>query len=108
MPHQPRLDWQMWFEALRAGRPSGWFTLFLERLLEGRPEVLALLAENPFPEAPPRYVRAEVDDYRFTDRRTRRATGRWWRTRRLGSHQPAVTLGPAEPPGAARDAEPRG
>jgi hypothetical protein len=108
MPHQPRLDWQMWFEALRAGRPSGWFTLFLERLLEGRPEVLALLAGNPFPEAPPRYVRAEVDDYRFTDRRTRRATGRWWRTRRLGSHQPAVTLGPAAPPATGgAGAEPR-
>lgn len=93
MPHQPRLDWQLWFEALRGGRPSGWFTLFLERLLEGRPEVLALLAEDPFPDAPPRLVRAELDDYRFTDRKTRRETGRWWRTRRLGVHQPPVALG---------------
>lgn len=90
MPHQPRLDWQLWFEALRGGRPSGWFTLFLEGLLEGRPAVLGLLAENPFPGEPPRQVRAELDDYRFTGRRTRRETGRWWTRRRIGTHHPAV------------------
>ena len=47
-PHQPRLDWQMWFAAL--GSPPGWFVAFLARLLEGSPEVLGLLAGNPFPE----------------------------------------------------------
>jgi hypothetical protein len=92
MPHQPRLDWQLWFEALRGGKPSGWFTLFLEALLEGRPAVLGLLAEDPFAGERPRQVRAELDDYRFTDRRTRRETGRWWSRRRIGVHHPAVAL----------------
>ncbi|MFP3941663.1 MAG: lipase maturation factor family protein [Thermoanaerobaculia bacterium] len=92
MPHQPRLDWQMWFEALRAGRPSGWFTLFLQGLLEGRREVLGLLAEDPFDGEPPRSVRAVVEDYRFTDVETRRRTGRWWTARPLGLHHPPVGL----------------
>ena len=50
-PHRPRLDWQMWFAAL--GYPPPWFMRLLARLLEGVPEVLALLDGNPFPEHPP-------------------------------------------------------
>jgi hypothetical protein len=64
----------------------------LEALLEGRPAVLGLLAEDPFAGEWPRQVRAELDDYRFTDRRTRRETGRWWSRRRIGVHHPAVGL----------------
>src|SRR6267154_2697733 len=70
-PHQPRLDWQMWFEALRVMRPgtepSPWFFNFCVRLLQGQPEVLALLKTNPFPSTPPHYIRAMVYDYHFTD-----------------------------------------
>ena len=42
-PYQPRLDWQMWFAALSDYRSNPWFVAFAERLLEGSPEVLALL-----------------------------------------------------------------
>mgnify|MGYP003694367305 CR=1 FL=1 len=58
-PHQPRLDWQMWFAALTPARaiPEQWFTRLLSRLLEGEPTVLALFASNPFPNAPPQLVR---------------------------------------------------
>ena len=65
-PHQPRLDWQLWFAAL--GAPPRWFEQLLRRLLEGSPAVLALFAENPFPERPPRYVRAMLYEYHMTDR----------------------------------------
>ncbi len=65
-PHQPRLDWQMWFAALGDVQQNPWFVPFLARLLEGSPEVLALLEWNPFPSHPPRYVRATMRDYRFT------------------------------------------
>lgn len=75
IPHQPRLDWQMWFAALGGWREP-WFVNFLWRLLEGSPPVLALLASNPFPDHPPKYVRATLYDYRFADERT--ARGRWW------------------------------
>jgi hypothetical protein len=76
--HLPRLDWQMWFAALSPPRDSPWLTAFLRRLSQGSPEVLALLWDNPFPERPPRMVRASYYEYRFTDRATRRATGAWW------------------------------
>jgi hypothetical protein len=83
-PHQPRLDWQMWFAALGGPGRTPWFEAFLDRLLAGEPAVLGLLAENPFPEGAPRFVRAELWRYRFTDRSTLRGTGRWWRRERLG------------------------
>ena len=53
-PHQPRLDWQMWFAALGNYQQNPWFISFCQRLLEGSPDVLALLAKNPFPSKPPR------------------------------------------------------
>src|SRR5258708_31729564 len=49
-PHQPRLDWQMWFAALGTYANNLWFRSFLMRLLEGSPQVSSLLANNPFPE----------------------------------------------------------
>jgi lipase maturation factor 1 len=91
-PHQPRLDWQMWFAALGTYRQNPWFIQFCLRLLQGSPEVLALLDKNPFPGAPPRYVRAVVYDYHFTDFATRRATGAWWRRDFKGLYCPVLTL----------------
>jgi predicted DCC family thiol-disulfide oxidoreductase YuxK len=91
-PHQPRLDWQMWFAALGNYRQNPWFGNFCFRLLEGRSEVLALLQLNPFPDHPPRYLRAVVYDYHFTDFATRHRTGAWWRRERKGEYMPMLTL----------------
>ncbi len=91
-PHQPRLDWQMWFAALGNYRGNPWFVNLMVRLLEGSPDVLALLRTNPFPDAPPRYVRAEVYDYHFTDFAGRRATGAWWRRDFKGRYFPVGSL----------------
>ena len=91
-PHQPRLDWQMWFAALSDFHQEPWFLSFSQRLLEGSAPVVALLADNPFPRAPPRFLRATVYEYHFTDRATRRATGRWWRREPLGLYCPVLTL----------------
>ena len=77
-PHQPRLDWQMWFAALGDYRGNPWFIAFVRRLLEGEPSVTALLAHNPFPNEPPVYIRCPRYHYTFTDRETRRRTGEWW------------------------------
>lgn len=92
-PHQPRLDWQMWFAALGSYRsPSNaWFIQFLARLAEGRPDVLALLASNPFPDQPPRQLRARIFEYQFTDRKTRAETGAWWTRTELGAYTPVLT-----------------
>ncbi len=91
-PYQPRLDWQMWFAALSNYQSTPWFANFMVRLLQGSPEVLALLAENPFPGAPPKYVRAELFDYSFTDFATRRATGDWWKRQARGMYFPPISL----------------
>ncbi|MFY1827096.1 lipase maturation factor family protein [Myxococcus fulvus] len=91
-PHQPRLDWQMWFAALSS--PPSWFIMFLARLLEGSPEVLSLLARNPFPDAPPRQVRAVLYDYRMTDMEERRRTGAWWTRERRGLYLQPLALAP--------------
>ncbi|HUJ09786.1 MAG TPA: lipase maturation factor family protein [Verrucomicrobiae bacterium] len=91
-PFQPRLDWQMWFAALGRYQQNPWFINFCVRLLQGQPEVLALLKTNPFPAGPPRYIRAMVYDYHFTDFATRRATGQWWRRELIGSYCPVLSL----------------
>jgi hypothetical protein len=92
-PHQPRLDWQMWFAAL--GSPPSWMLALVMRLLEGSPEVLKLFARNPFPEHPPRYVRAVLHDYRMTDVETHRSTGAWWKREPLGLYLPPLSLAPS-------------
>ena len=91
-PYQPRLDWQMWFAALGDYRENPWFSNFMIRILQGTPEVTALLASNPLIYAPPRYVRAVAYDYHFTDLRARQATGDWWRRERKGLYFPEVSL----------------
>ena len=91
-PFQPRLDWQMWFAALGNHRNSPWFSDLMFQLLKGSPPVLALLAKNPFPQSPPKFLRAVVYDYQFSDWSERRATGVWWQRRLLGSYFPAVGL----------------
>ena len=94
-PHQPRLDWQMWFAALRGNcQNSPWFVNFMIRLLQDSPDVLELLEENPFPEKPPRYVRAVLYDYRFTDLRTKREKGTWWKRERRGLYCRPIALRP--------------
>jgi hypothetical protein len=89
-PHQPRLDWQMWFAAL--GPPPLWFAKLLVRLLEGSPDVLALFEHDPFPGRPPTYVRALLYEYRMTDREVRRRTGAWWQRDLRGVYIPPVRL----------------
>src|SRR6266487_3277938 len=91
-PYQPRLDWQMWFAALSNYRDNPWFPQLLRRLLEGSPDVLNLLAVNPFPNKPPRLVRATTYDYHFSDAPARRRTGAIWTRRYLGDYFPMVSL----------------
>jgi predicted DCC family thiol-disulfide oxidoreductase YuxK len=91
-PHQPRLDWQMWFAALGTYRENPWFINFAERLLLGSEPVLKLLDNNPFPDEPPRFVRAQLYQYRFTDLATKRTQGSWWEREYLGLYLPSASL----------------
>jgi predicted DCC family thiol-disulfide oxidoreductase YuxK len=91
-PHQPRLDWQMWFAALSGARGAPWFDNFMVRLLQGSQEAHALLAKDPFQGAPPKYVRALLFNYSFTDFSSRRATGNWWKRTPRGMYFPEISL----------------
>jgi predicted DCC family thiol-disulfide oxidoreductase YuxK len=93
-PHQPRLDWQMWFAALGGPRQEPWFENFVVRLLENEPSVTRLLARNPFPDKPPKYVRAILFKYQFTTAEEHRATGAWWKRREIGEFFPEASLRP--------------
>jgi len=87
-PHQPRLDWQMWFAALGSYQQNRWFVNFMIKLLEGEPAVLRLLQYNPFPQAPPKYIRARVFLYEFTEFGEKG----WWSRRERGIYFPPVSL----------------
>jgi hypothetical protein len=91
IPHQPRLDWQMWFAALDDPRRVNWFPRFLEKLLENEPTVTALLEKNPFPDKPPQYLRAQFYDYTYSSGEEL-GKGLWWRRRSLGLYYPVVHL----------------
>jgi len=84
VPHQPRLDWMLWFVPTQRPVQMLWFGEFLRRLHEGSPSVLKLLAYNPFPEAPPLYLRVVAYQYHFTSPEERARTGNWWRRDYLG------------------------
>jgi hypothetical protein len=77
-PYHLRLDWLMWFLPLSPVYGDEWFPEFLFRLLEGDRAVLALLRHNPFPDRPPRFVRARLFLYRFSTWHELRMTGAWW------------------------------
>ncbi len=89
-PHQPRLDWQMWFAALSTCEQTFWFRRFLVQLLHGSPSVLRLLKTNPFPGEPPRYLRSTLYEYHFTDMATRGKTGAWWTRTFRGLYCPVL------------------
>jgi predicted DCC family thiol-disulfide oxidoreductase YuxK len=89
IPHQPRLDWQMWFAALDDPQRLPWFHRLLQKLLENEPTVTALLAKNPFANQAPVYVRAQFYEYTFA---AAGAHGPWWQRRYLGMYFPAVHL----------------
>ena len=96
-PHQPRLDWQMWFAALGDYRRNVWLGNLMTRLLEGEPSVLRLLGENPFEEAPPKQMRAIIYRYEPTNRNELMTKGRWWKRRDRALYAPILGV-EIEPP----------
>ncbi|XP_056273428.1 lipase maturation factor 2a [Pseudoliparis swirei] len=97
-PHQPRLDWQMWFAALGDQSQAPWFTSLLYRLLQGKRDVIELIqtdvSQYPFHQQPPAYLRAHRYRYWFTQPK---ADGsypqRWWKRVYVEEFYPTVHLG---------------
>jgi len=93
-PYQPRFDWNLWFASLGEWRDNPLVLRTERRLLLNDPDVLALFAANPFPQAPPRQVRAVLWQYWFTSMAEKRESGLWWRRKFLGLYAPAIELEP--------------
>ncbi len=93
-PYQPRFDWNLWFASLGDWRQNSIVPLTEERLLSTSPGTVALFARNPFPQSPPKYVRAVLWQYWFTSMAEKRATGLWWKRQFLGLYAPELTLKP--------------
>jgi len=91
-PYHLRLDWLMWFAAMGNADNEPWFSQFIVKLLQGQQDVVGLLASNPFPDHPPRWIRARLYRYTFTTPAERKATGRWWNREFVSEYFPAVSL----------------
>jgi hypothetical protein len=91
-PYHMRLDWLMWFAAMGSAQDSPWFSDVILRILQGDRDTLGLLRVNPFPDRPPRWVRAQMYQYHFTTPAEHTATGRWWDRQFAGDYFPAVRL----------------
>ena len=91
-PHQPRLDWQMWFASLSRCIDNRWLVRLQEQLLKGDSAARGFFREDPFPDAPPRFVRTRLFNYRFTDLSEWRSTGAYWTRSEVGPYCPPLTL----------------
>ncbi|MGH9546325.1 MAG: lipase maturation factor family protein [Terriglobales bacterium] len=89
-PYQPRFDWNLWFASLGFWRAYPIVPNTELRLLANDKDVLNLFAGNPFPQQPPRQVRAVLWQYWFTTMAEKRATGMWWRRQSLGLYAPTL------------------
>jgi predicted DCC family thiol-disulfide oxidoreductase YuxK len=104
-PHQPRLDWQLWFAALAPAEQNPWLRRLQFGLLSGSAPILKLFSYNPFPQEPPLYIRASLYRYHFSDRETRRQTGHWWTREYAGVFMPAAGLVPGSSLGGFQEQE---
>src|SRR5213595_1690484 len=86
-PYQCRIDWQIWFAAMASPAEYPWTLHFVWKLLHNDRGTLSLLADNPFPNAPPHYIRARLYRYRFA------SVGEkgWWRRELISEWLPALS-----------------
>jgi len=76
-PYQPRLDWQMWFAAMSSAQQYPWTVHLVWKLLHNDPGAVGLFASNPFPQRPPRFIRAVLYNYSFAE--AGNSKGAWWK-----------------------------
>jgi len=86
-PYQPRLDWALWFAAMSTPERYPWTLHLVEKLLHNDAATLSLLAKNPFPDAPPRFVRAWLYRYRFAPS----GSGSYWERSLEGAWLPPLS-----------------
>jgi hypothetical protein len=93
-PYQPRFDWNLWFASLGEWLQNPMVPRTEELLLQNDPDVLSLFRGNPFPDAPPKYVRAVLWQYWFSTPEEKREQGIWWTRKFIGTYAPTLVLLP--------------
>ena len=88
-PYQPRIDWQIWFAAMERPEQNPWLIHLIWKLLDNDKDALSLLAYNPFPDAPPRYIRVEFYRYKFADSNDK--SGAIWNRAYIGQWLPPLS-----------------
>ena len=91
-PYHLRLDWLMWFAAMSSYQDHPWFVNLIAKLLKGDSDTLSLIRLNPFPKHPPKFIRARLYEYHFTNPEEHRRTGEWWTRTYTAEYFPAVSL----------------
>jgi len=91
-PHQPRLDWQMWFASLSSYKQNYWLVNTMARLAKNEQDVINLLAHNPFDKKPPTYIRAMRYNTVFTDLKTKQKMGHWWHQTLSDAYTPILQV----------------
>lgn len=87
-PYHYRADWQIWFAAMSQASREPWLIHFVDQLLRGDRLAKRLLAVDPFPAEPPRFIRAQLYRYQFT--RPGDDTPAWWRRTFVRPYLPPV------------------
>ena len=88
-PYHYRLDWQIWFAAMSTPSRYPWTLHFVWKLLHDDAGTLSLLANDPFPDHPPRFIRARLYRYEFAPLGD--PGGAWWRRTLLGTWLPPLS-----------------
>ncbi|KAF6207882.1 hypothetical protein GE061_016331 [Apolygus lucorum] len=91
-PHQPRLDWQMWFAAIGTYHQNPWIMSLTYRILTGQKEVLDLMdnTRNPFADKPPKFLRANLYHYHYTPY-TQRESSTVWTRKKVSEYFPVFS-----------------
>ena len=98
-PHQPRVDFQLWFFTLgRDGGHHPYFDTLVLRLCRSPESVRGLFVDGSMPPEPALMIRVAYFHYRMTDRATRERDGTWWRRDLVEYHPRAYFCDSPEPP----------
>jgi hypothetical protein len=93
-PHQPRVDFQLWFYGLAYRRTPFYVATLLERLCDDPQAVAGLFRAPPPPHA--EAVRLLYWRYHFTTRDERQKSGDWWRREPVNETKPISCAGADE------------
>jgi len=88
-PYQLHLDWQMWFAAMSSANEYPWTLNLVWKLLHNDPDAVNLFGGNPFPNKPPKFVRAVLYRYKFA--KPGNPQGLYWNREPVSEWIPAIS-----------------